>query len=190
MLIVFQRGPVSTPAKTFCREYLVAKVLLVYLACKLPFSVYVFAGSRWLDYRLAVGSWVHTGIDEWIDVNRQASRMLGEGFLACHSPEAEARGVVGLHGAFVVGIEIVDETNALYGIFLLEEFFENLCQALGYGLMAYQFASQHFSLEVVVKQLQIAQIAARHRAGGGKTLSLHAEEDSIGNGQRAEGAFG
>jgi len=84
--------------------------------------------------------------------------------VACHGAVVEARRVVGRHRALIVGIVVVHEPDALYGVAGLIQLPEDVEQVVGNELVAHQLAAMLTPILVDVQHPQVAQFVEAHGA--------------------------
>ena len=102
MLIVLHSVPITTPAEAKRSENLLAVVVFVDLVREVLASVHVVR-SR---FRLDTGP-SDARVLQRVDVDGHAKSVSRENLGSGYGAVVEARGVVGLHGGFIIRIEVV-----------------------------------------------------------------------------------
>lgn len=105
-----------------------------------------------------------------------------------YESEVEARRVVGVHRCLVVGVVVVNEHHALYGVAGFEEVAENVGKVVADVLVAHNFTQLYFSVGVVVQHFKVAQLRAWNGAVFLERLPVDALEDGVAYGFACEAA--
>ena len=164
------------------QEEAVQEVALDNLIGKAFTAVDIFRGRSRLHDATSVLTSPNIRIIEGVDVDSHSLSMLGQLGGSRYPAIAETGGVIITHGPFVAGIIIINQTDALDGIFLPIEFFENLNQVVGNRLVADHFTHMLAFLCIIVRQAQITQIGTTDGTALRPGTALHPLEDGIGNG--------
>ena len=164
MLIVLESAPCPTPLKTMLGEEAVAEVTLRDFILERLAAIDIRTRGRRLDEQGAILPSFYTGIVEWIDVDSHAQRMIRQFLAALNRTIAIARGVIGLHRAFVVIVILRDRTDALDGIFRLVELSKDFTQVVRDFLVTDDDALLGLTLEVDMLHFQRADLGSRYVA--------------------------
>ena len=180
MLVVFQAAPRPTPLEAVLKEEPVAQVACHELVAEGTLTVGIAAGGGRLNGGAPVTPFPYARVVERVDVYGHAPGMGGETSAARHLSVVEAACIVGTHRLLIVGIIVIDERHALYGVPMAIELAEDVEQVGSDGTMAHQLTLTHTALRIVMRHAEIAQLSSRHGTVFCKRLSLHAGKDLVG----------
>lgn len=159
----------------------IAEIVFLQLVGRGDAAVGPSARRRRLDDGVAVAL-THAGVVEGIDVDGQTLGMLRQLLRSGNGAKAEARRVVGSHGALVVSLKVVNELHAADGIAGVVELSEDVEQVVGNQFVADELALMHASVGIVVQHAQIAEVLSADGASVGEGPSSHALECSLSDG--------
>jgi len=186
VLIVFQRPPVATPRETMLSKEAIGQVVVCDFIFEGACTIDVGSCRSGLDEERAVLAPLYAWVLQRVQVDGQSTGMHGEMFRTVHDAVAEARGVISLHGALVVGIEVIDGTYLGDRVALSVELTENVEQVFGDGLVANDDAMTRIALEIDMKYADHTQVGAADGAFLRKGFALHVLKECIGDGIDAE----
>ena len=186
MLPILHRAPGAAPFEAVLNEKAIQEVALDDLVGEALAAVDILRGRGGLHDAAAVLAGTHIGVIERVDVDRHALSMLGELGGAGNPAVAEAGGVIIAHRPLVVGLVVINQTDALDGIFLTVELAEDVQKVIGNRLVADHLTHMLLLLGIIVRQAQIAEVLAAKGAAFRPGAALHPQEDRIGNGLRRE----
>ena len=190
VLIVLHASPVAAPAEAVAGEELVSEVVVRDLIFKCSRAIGVgFARVGLYDYGAVLAS-AHAGILQGVEVDGQPAGVGREFLGTVDHTVAETRRVIGLHRPFVVGIEVVDESDAGDGVVLAVEFAEDVEEILRDALVADDLAPCGVAMKVSVEHPDEAKTASADAAAVWEGLALHAGKDRIADRVDAEGVAG
>ena len=187
MLVILGIVPTATPGEATLYEQFVAEVVLVDKADGLVLLVGATMGVA-----LAVG-WLHksgagveAGVVAGVDVDGKSLTVVRQFLTAGNLAEVEARSVVVGHGALVVGIIFINESNLLYTVTCLVEFAEDVEQVLGNGFVANELTHLGMSVLIDMQHAEVAQVIGRYGAVALERLEPDALEDLVSDGGGCE----
>lgn len=179
MLVVLHATPTATPAETIRFERLFAKVIVINFVGELFATVNVVGGCGRTDTRA-----FDTGILQWVDVDGHTEGMLREPPRTGYGAVVEARAVVGLHGGFVGGVEVVHQPDAVDGISLCKQGPEDAEQVVGDGLVAHHLALLDATIEVVMIKGEVTELVETDPCRLRQRFALHSGLHGFGDGLR------
>ena len=157
MLVVFAVFPAAAPFESISGKEAKGEVVLIDFHGEVTASVYIGGAGSGLDQEAAVYVF-HVGVIEWIDVDGNAHAVFGDFRGMGDEAEVEGGAVVVGHGAFIVGVVVIDKADLLDGIFggieLLEDGKDSFCDAA----VDHHFAVLRFSLEVHIADAEVGEL--------------------------------
>ncbi len=157
MLVVLEGAPCAAPAEATGDEQAIAEVGGVYLAGDILATVTVVGISLAFGRKDTATTDVEARVVERIHIYCHATAVPGQVLASGNMPVAEARCVVIRHGAQVRGFIIVNQAHAGYRVTNLVQLAEDIQQIFSDLAVAYHLAYVFLSIEVIVRQLEIAQ---------------------------------
>lgn len=179
MLVVLQATPTATPTETIRFERLFAKVVVINFVGELFASVHIVSSRGRTDARS-----FDTGILQWVDVDGHTEGMLREPPRTGYGAVVETRTVVGLHGGFVGGVEVVHQPDTIDGISLCKQGPEDAEQVMGDGLVAHHLALLDVTIEVVMIKGEVTELVKADPCRLRQRFALHSGLHGFGDGLR------
>ena len=186
MLVVLEGAPGAAPGEAVLEEEPVAEVAGFYLISERARAVGIGLAVGGLYVLGAVLTVAHVGIIAGVDVDGEATGVIGELLRVGHVAVAEAAGVVVAHLSLVVGIVVVGQPDALDGVVVGVELAEDGNEFVGNELVADELALVRTVVVVPVEHTEVSEIGAGDMGILDVGLALHAEPDGVGDLQRDE----
>lgn len=187
VLPVLHRTPGAAPLESVLQEKPVEQIALDYLIGKSLTAVDILRGRSRLYDAAPVLTSPHVWIVEGVDVDGHTHGVLGELGRSRHPAITEAGGIIVAHRPLIVSLIVINQTDALDGIFLTIEFTEDFQEIVGNGLVAYHLTHVFLFPGIKMRQAQIAQISPTDRTVLRPGTALHPLEYRIRN--RLHGEF-
>ena len=160
MLVILHRAPGAAPGEAVFEEELVTEVAGFYLIAVVLGAVGVRLAVRGVDNLGAVLAVTDVRIIEGVDVDGEASGVIGELLRIGHVAVAKAAGVVVLHLSFVVGIVVVGQADALDGVVGVVELAEDGDELVGNQAVTDELALVGLVVVVPMEKLQVSEVGA------------------------------